>query len=176
MNRITQISLSSKHAAAVDDKGNLYTWGTGTYGELCHPIATTLHSPYPVEWSGRTFCNRVICHKNLTCVITGSTILLLKILIIFIEGKSDIIIYGSFNGNEIDKEDLFMKARQIQNLPKSQIVDISFGDNFGVVLTGIEKLIDIKLNLLQTKGNCMSCLSISSVRNCISHSTSKAPL
>ena len=92
-NRITQISLSSKHAAAVDgnqfvkssrsnvvqDKGNLYTWGTGIYGELGHPIATTLDSPYLVEWSGRVFCNKVICHKNFTCVIAGTLHLLLGV-------------------------------------------------------------------------------------------------
>ena len=55
-------------------------------------------------------------------------------MFIFVDDKSDIVIYGSFNGNEMDKEELVM-PRQIQNLPKNQIVDVSFGNDFGVLLT-----------------------------------------
>ena len=31
---ITQFSISSKHAAAVNVEGEVYTWGTGSSGEL----------------------------------------------------------------------------------------------------------------------------------------------
>jgi len=52
-------------------KGNLYTWGTGAYGELCHQNITMLDEPLLVKGPQFLLCQNVVCHKNITCILTS---------------------------------------------------------------------------------------------------------
>jgi alpha-tubulin suppressor-like RCC1 family protein len=84
--RIQQVSLSYKHAAALDsikayyngenlcfiDNGEIYTWGTGNFGELCHSNTTYLNQPAVFRSHELLSCKNVVCHKNLTAVVTSN--------------------------------------------------------------------------------------------------------
>jgi len=68
------ISVSTKHAAAIDNKGNLFTWGTGTKGELCH---TGIHKvSYPLMFQSALLLSSkaVVCFKELTGVLTSKNL------------------------------------------------------------------------------------------------------
>ena len=69
--------MSNKHAAAIDEKGNLYTWGTGKCGELGHPHETYISRPSKVESVHLLTCQHVAAYKNLTIAITGGGSLLI---------------------------------------------------------------------------------------------------
>jgi Regulator of chromosome condensation (RCC1) repeat len=65
---VNTISLSSAHAAAVDARGLLYTWGCPLFGKLGNSSASNLKYPELVI-SSRAFTSiDVVCGEKYTCV------------------------------------------------------------------------------------------------------------
>ena len=68
-NRITHVSLSSKHGAAVCTGGLLYTWGAGPEGELCSD-STLSRTPQAVAGTKIFHIVFVVCGEGYTGICT----------------------------------------------------------------------------------------------------------
>jgi len=54
------------------DKGNLFTWGTGSKGELCHTGVQKVNSPLMFQSALLLSSKIVVCYQELTGVITSN--------------------------------------------------------------------------------------------------------
>jgi hypothetical protein len=133
------------------DKGNLYTWGTGTKGELCHTGIHSINIPLLFQSSLLLSSKAVVCYKDLTGVITSNDYCL---VILYWEshmiGGGHLCLYGEFSkDSSSDQTDLDLvnstvpkkinnefTPKSILGIPKmSFITSLSFSDNFAVFLT-----------------------------------------
>ena len=68
---LVQGSLGDTHAAVIDSKGNLYTWGSGSVGQLGTPaFEVERQTPQLVESAKIFTAKQVLCGKLFTCVCT----------------------------------------------------------------------------------------------------------
>ena len=72
--RITNISLSETHGAAIDRAKCLYTWGDGSYGQLGEVIDGICPKPKKVMMNVPLFAGRVECGKNFTVGINEKNV------------------------------------------------------------------------------------------------------
>ena len=72
--RITHISLSETHGAAIDRAKCLYTWGDGSYGQLGEVIDGICPKPKKVMMNVPLFAGRVECGKNFTVGINEKNV------------------------------------------------------------------------------------------------------
>jgi alpha-tubulin suppressor-like RCC1 family protein len=49
MQRVTQVSCGWRHTVALTDRGNIYSWGRGTSGQLGHGDAVDRNEPKRIE-------------------------------------------------------------------------------------------------------------------------------
>ena len=71
LSRIIQISVSTTHAAAIDDQGLLYTWGSCEYGELGDATFKDIQKlPAIVEQAKIFACSGVSCSTYSTAICT----------------------------------------------------------------------------------------------------------
>lgn len=132
MTRFKHVSISSKHASAIDGKsmtkcvkwierGNLYTWGTGKLGELCDPQATFIAKPRRVDSSLLLSCQSSVCYKTVTAVITSG---------------GSLTFFGQIGGEKyryLNKTEPSL----IQLGHTIYVVDVVVGDCFAAALTSI---------------------------------------
>lgn len=50
-------------------------------------------------------------------------------------------IYGTLNPREYNEDVIELGPRTVQNLPKGFVVTVSFGNSFGLFLTGIKGIL-----------------------------------
>ena len=62
-----KISISNFHCVALDNNGNIYTWGTGKYGELC--LDQTVYSSNPTIFNASSKIYYACCYDYITCII-----------------------------------------------------------------------------------------------------------
>ena len=71
LSRIVQISVSTTHAASIDDQGLLYTWGSCEFGELGDNVfKDTQKLPAIVEQAKIFACSGVSCSTYATAICT----------------------------------------------------------------------------------------------------------
>lgn len=61
--RVTDVSLGTKHSACLTEKGHLYTWGGGSYGRLGHGSSEQEHTPRRVEFEDDLICDLDVATK-----------------------------------------------------------------------------------------------------------------
>lgn len=116
---IAQVSAGWDHAAAIDIDGNLWTWGSDTYGQIGRTPSGDQY--VPVKVSGMTGCLKVACGSRNTYVIkTDGTL--------WSVGQSA----GGANGNGTITPNLttFAQASGV-----SGATDVAAGEYFGLVVT-----------------------------------------
>lgn len=47
INNIKELSISDSHAVAIDQNGDIFSWGSGKYGELC--LDKLIYCPKPTK-------------------------------------------------------------------------------------------------------------------------------
>ncbi|CAG9316164.1 unnamed protein product [Blepharisma stoltei] len=71
LSEIVQGSLGKTHAAVIDSMGHLFTWGTGSQGELGTLGFTISNQPPQIVESAKIFkAKQVICGPSFTCICT----------------------------------------------------------------------------------------------------------
>lgn len=69
---LKQVSLGAFHGAGVDDSGFVYTWGTGTLGELGGLQLNEVKAPpLMIDRAQRFSVKKVVCGNSFTCMCTG---------------------------------------------------------------------------------------------------------
>lgn len=66
------MSLGDKHASAIDQKGRLFTWGTGYFGETGFEGRITLLEPTWVQNQEIKALKKVICHGQATALVDSN--------------------------------------------------------------------------------------------------------
>lgn len=67
---IIQVSLSSSHAAAITESGQLFTWGEGSSGQLGHLTTSFYSFPIQVKSCQYLKVTQVSCGQNFTSILT----------------------------------------------------------------------------------------------------------
>lgn len=71
--KITQVTVGKSHAAAIDDQGRLFTWGSGDFGQLGSESFTEHLAPPRLVDSARIFrCREVVCGATYTAISTST--------------------------------------------------------------------------------------------------------
>lgn len=69
INNMKELSISDSHAVAIDQSGDIFSWGSGKYGELC--LDKLIYCPKPTKkiyenQDNKNLSNNNISNLNLT--------------------------------------------------------------------------------------------------------------
>ena len=64
INNIKELSISDSHAVALDNSGDVFSWGSGKYGELC--LDKLIYCPKPTKKICENQESKILSNNNIS--------------------------------------------------------------------------------------------------------------
>ena len=134
LKHISDFSISESHAISINSSGEVFSWGSGKYGELC--IKSSIYSPYPTPMNNDKLYSKVFCSDLITCFIDkeGRFSYYGVIIRILLGNYSSLTIKKLLEDNTIDSETMFQE-KVIVELENEKIIHICTANGFLALLS-----------------------------------------
>ncbi|CAG9326781.1 unnamed protein product [Blepharisma stoltei] len=139
ISNITQISIGTSHAAAINQEGQLITWGSGFHGELGTSGPICRQSPQIVTKAEKFKINQILCGDTFTCICTDGC----YVYIFGSLGNSHHHLRGRLISTPKPSIGLSQKSRDnkilttVPDLERHAVISMCCGNGFVSVLTDL---------------------------------------
>lgn len=149
LKNICEIAISENHAVVLNVEGDVFSWGSGKYGEL--GLDKTIYSPFPAQSVSDKKYLKVYCSELLTCFIDRDRhFSYFGVIIKILKGHHSSITLKSLLKDESNSDpDHLFQERIVYELENERFASISTGNGFIGLLSekGLVYTIDYSDNI-----------------------------